>query len=127
MSRTPKPRRRATQGSVEPGSQPAALRSDGPPADPVNDTSRLLVVDRREGRMLVLVAEDGTTVEVSAARLPKDCRAEGAVLRVPIDVRGDLHWVDTVRDHAEEARRLDELSRRAERLRRSDPGGDVVL
>ena len=87
----------------------------------------LFVVDRREGRMLVLVADDETTLDVPASRLPRACRAEGAVLRVTRDAAGEPAWEDATRDRAEEARRLADLKRRAERLRRSDPGGDVVL
>lgn len=91
------------------------------------ESSRIYVVDRREGRMLVLVDDDDATVDVPADRLPKACRREGAVLRVPVDAAGDPLWSDARRDRAEEARRLADLARRAERLRRSDPGGDVVL
>ena len=87
----------------------------------------VFVVDRREGRSVILVADDGTTVEVQASRLPKHCRTEGAVLRVLDDPAGAPDWESAVRDDAEEARRVADLRTRVERLRRSDPGGDVVL
>ena len=127
MTRTPKGRRRPAHEADEQPSKPAGLRPDIRGGDAADGTARVLVVDRREGRTLVLIADDGATVEVPAARLAKDCRREGAVLRVPTDAHANLRWADAVRDHAEEARRREDLSRRVERLRRSDPGGDVVL
>lgn len=92
-----------------------------------SESSRVYVVDRREGRMLVLVDDDDASVDVVASRLPKACRGEGAVLRVPLDAAGNPVWADARRDRPEEERRLADLARRAARLRRSDPGGDVVL
>lgn len=89
--------------------------------------SKLFVVDRREGAIVVLVGDDDASIEVKADLLPTPCRAEGAVLRVPIDGHGQPDWSDATRDRAEEARRIGELEKRAERMRRSDPGGDVAL
>ena len=77
--------------------------------------------------MLVLVSDDESTIDVQASRLPKGCRAEGAVLRVPLDAGDNPVWAEALRDPEEEERRLDDLRKRAERLRRSDPGGDVNL
>jgi len=78
--------------------------------------------------MLVVIADDGDEqVDVVADELPRACRAEGAVLRVPLDSGAVPRWGEAVRDRDEEARRLADLAKRAERLRRSDPGGDVVL
>ena len=91
------------------------------------ESSRIYVVDRREGRMLVLVDDDDASVDVEASRLPKQCRSEGAVLRIPLDAAGDPAWAEASRDRAEEQRRLADLARRAERLLRSDPGGDIIL
>ena len=85
-------------------------------------------VDRREGGIVVLVADEGgEAVEVGVRELPPECRKEGAVLRVPVAVDGSPEWARAVRDREEERRRLAELSERVERLRRGDPGGDVTL
>jgi hypothetical protein len=89
--------------------------------------TRIYVVDRREGDVLVMVDDDDHAVDVSRRTLPKTCRAEGAVLRVPLDTDGSPIWANARRDRIEERRRLSELSKRLERLRRADPGGDVVL
>lgn len=91
------------------------------------ETSRIYVVDRREGRMLVLVDDGDVALDLAASRLPRGCRSEGAVLRVPLDAGGNPLWAEARRDRAEEARRVADLTKRAERLRRRDPGGDVVL
>ncbi|HEU4747199.1 MAG TPA: DUF3006 domain-containing protein [Gemmatimonadaceae bacterium] len=89
--------------------------------------SRVFVVDRREGKMVVLVDDDGNTTELVAARLPARSRLEGSVLRVPLGNRSVPVWSKAVRDRAEEKRRLAELSKRLEKLKRKDPGGDVSL
>lgn len=87
----------------------------------------LFVVDRREGDFLVLVDEAGTAIAVERDRIAPANRVDGAVLRVPFDSEGSPRWSDAVRDRDEEDRRLDEARARVERLRRSDPGGDVAL
>ncbi len=91
------------------------------------EPTRIYVVDRREGRTLVLVDDSDAVVEVPGTDLPKNCRSEGAVLRIPLDQDGQPRWADARRDRAEERRRLEDLARRTERLRRRDPGGDIVL
>ena len=88
----------------------------------------MFAVDRREGGIVVLIAdESGEAVEVGARELPAECRREGTVLRVPVGVDGSPEWGRAERDRDEERRRLMELSERVERLKRGDPGGDVVL
>ncbi len=89
--------------------------------------SRVFVVDRREGNTLVVVGDDDRAIDVPAAHVPKSCRVEGAVLRIPLDQDGVPRWEDARRDRAEERQRIADLSQRAEKLRRSDPGGDIVL
>lgn len=98
-----------------------------PRPSPTAIPSRLFVVDRREGDTLVMIDDEGRTIDVPSARLPKPCRAEGAVVRVAADGEGGLLWETARRDRAEERRRIAELAGRARRLRRSDPGGDIVL
>lgn len=84
-------------------------------------------VDRREGNVIVVVDEAGRATDVPSARLPARARAEGAVLRVPIDGTGAQRWEDAVRDRGEERRRRAMMAERIERLKRTDPGGDVEL
>lgn len=76
--------------------------------------------------MLVLEADDGSLADVPANDLPSACRAEGAVLDVPISF-GSPQWGSAKRNRAEERRRVTDLTKRMERLRRKDPGGDVEL
>jgi hypothetical protein len=52
---------------------------------------------------------------------------EGVVLRVRLDAGGKPDWSSATVDDAERERRLQEARDRLERLRRTDPGGDVVL
>jgi hypothetical protein len=86
-----------------------------------------VAVDRRENEVLVLVSDTGETFEIEAASLPEDCRHEGAVLRVPLGPRSNPVWAGAKRDSLEEKRRLSLLTDRLEKLRRTDPGGDVSL
>ena len=86
-----------------------------------------LAVDRLEGKTAVLIGDDGRELEVSRRQLPQDGRREGAVLRVDLNERGELLWLSARVDREEEARRLDEARRRIDRLRSTDPGGDVSL
>ena len=89
-------------------------------------TTRRYVVDRREGSVVVLVADSGERHDVPAAELPRNCRAEGAVLDVPL--AGTMpSWRAARRNHTEERGRLREAGERIARLRKRDPGGDVSL
>ncbi len=87
----------------------------------------VFVVDRREGDVVVVVDDQGAAIDVAARDLPKGARAEGAVLRVPVDPDGAPRWRDALRDRAEERRRRAEMTERIERLRRTDRGGDIEL
>jgi hypothetical protein len=89
--------------------------------------SMRFVVDRREGAHLVLESEQHACHDVQATKLPTQCRREGAVLDVPLDEKGNPIWKQASRNHAEELRRLQVAAAQLERLRRSDPGGDVEL
>jgi hypothetical protein len=86
-----------------------------------------LAVDRLEARTAVLIADDGREYEVPRRQLPQDGRREGAVLRVDLSASGDPIWPSATVDREEEGRRLDEARRRLERLRSTDPGGDISL
>ena len=85
------------------------------------------MVDRRENDVIIIVDEAGRAMDVPSARLPAKARAEGAVLRVPLDHEGLPRWKEAVRDRGEERRRRARVAQRIERLKRSDPGGDVEL
>jgi hypothetical protein len=101
------------------------------------------VVDRVEGRITVLVAaedvaatdrgaddaseEDEPVVVEVASALLGDHAVEGAVLRVPLGDVGEPVWDAAERDTAAEEARRAEGEAMLERLKRRDPGGDVIL
>lgn len=87
---------------------------------------RTWVIDRVEGRVAVLVADDdGSRTEVPLARLPAGV-GEGAVLGVPRSDRQPA-WEGARVDEGLRQARLDEAESALGRLRRRDPGGDVAL
>ncbi len=83
-------------------------------------------VDRLERAVAVLVGDDGVGLDVLKKTLPVTLR-EGIVLRVRLDAEGRPDWSSATIDDAERERRLQEVRDRLERLRGTDPGGDVVL
>lgn len=118
-----------------------------PAPDPIPAPSdqRLYVVDRVEGGIVVLIAEDvpgGTGAladpqeppnppalpdeEVPASALGVPVR-EGDMLRVPVGADGGPEWSEAAPDPAARAERLSEAEARIARLRKRDPGGDIVL
>lgn len=86
-----------------------------------------LAVDRLEGRIAVLIGDDGREVELLRRQLPKDARREGAILHVELDESGGPIWSTARVDREEEQRRLDDARRRLERLKATDSGGDFSL
>jgi DUF3006 family protein len=84
------------------------------------------VIDRIEGRIAVIVGDDGRSFDVPRDRLPKGCR-EGTVLRLEAESDRDPDWSLAVIDEAERARRIAQAREMQRRLGESDPGGDVVL
>lgn len=88
--------------------------------------TRIWVVDRVEPPVAVVVADDDDRqVDVPLARLPAGVRA-GAVLRVPQE--DDVPAWEAARVDEELRRaRLQEAEAALQRLRRRDPGGDIVL
>src|SRR5947208_9275451 len=65
-----------------------------------------------------------------AGRAQEDAPGQGArgvVLRVRLDAAGNPDWSSAAIDDAERERRLQEARERVQRLRRTDPGGDVRL
>lgn len=91
-----------------------------------NTPTRIWVVDRVEPPMAVVVADDDERqVDVPLDRLPAGARA-GAVLRVPED-DGVPDWEAAKVDEELRQARLQEAEAALDRLRRRDPGGDIVL
>ena len=88
--------------------------------------TRIWVVDRVEPPVAVLVADDDERqVDVPLSRLPTGARA-GAVLRVP-EADDGPDWEAARVDEELRRARLQEAEAALERLRRRDPGGDIVL
>lgn len=84
------------------------------------------VVDRIEGAIAVMIRdEDAHKEDVPVKLLPARVR-EGAVLRVP-EFGDNPAWAHGVVDEELRAARLREAEEVLARLRRRDPGGDVVL
>lgn len=88
--------------------------------------AELLVVDRIEDGVAILINDNGETVEVARSVLPVGAR-EGLVLRVPRDEKGGMRWGGAVVDEDATAKRLAEAEDVLGELRKRDPGGDVLL
>jgi len=87
----------------------------------------IFAVDRLEGRVAVLIADDGRELDVPRAKLPKDGRREGAIVNVELDQLNEPIWSTARVDRDEEHRRREDARRRLDRLKATDPGGDVSL
>lgn len=83
-------------------------------------------VDRIEGRMAVVIADNGTTYDVPKRRLPKGVR-EGSVLRVELGPDGLPDWRGARVDREEEGRRIQQRSDRTRKIREDDSGSDLSL
>jgi len=81
------------------------------------------VVDRIEGRIAVVVADDDRTFDVPRSQLPKGSR-EGTVLRAADD---EPDWSKAEIDEAEGHRRVEQSRETLRRLGETDPGGDIEL
>jgi hypothetical protein len=81
------------------------------------------VVDRIEGKIAVVVADDDRTFDVPRSQLPKGSR-EGTVLRAADD---EPDWSKAEIDEAEGRRRLEQSRETLRRLGETDPGGDIEL
>ena len=82
-------------------------------------------IDRLEGKTAVLVADDGTTIDVDRSKLPRV--REGSVLRVRLGASGQPDWSSAEIDKDEEERRLKRAREILDEMKRSDPGGDIQL
>ena len=81
------------------------------------------VIDRMEGKIAVVVADDGRTFDVARSELPKGSR-EGTVLRAG---DGEPDWSQAQIDEAEGRRRLQQARDTLRELEKTDPGGDIEL
>ena len=92
----------------------------------MSEAERIWVVDRVEGGVAVLVADDnGQTHDVPLSILPHGSR-EGSVLRVG-ESAGEPLWNSAVLDEAFRLERLKQAESALDELRKRDPGGDIVL
>ena len=92
----------------------------------MTERTAFYTVDRIEGAIAVLVGDDGDGMDVPARAFALRLH-EGVVLRVRMSPAGAPDWPSAEVDLAERERRVNEARATLERLRRSDPGGDVVL
>ncbi len=102
---------------------PASFRSTAPSAP-----ERTYVVDRIESGVAAMIPDDEAFApeDVLVRRLGYRV-AEGDVVRVPVGADGSLVWSDATADPQQRAERIKEAEARLERLRKRDPGGDVIL
>jgi DUF3006 family protein len=84
------------------------------------------VIDRIEGDVAVIIADDGRSFDVPKGGVPTGCR-EGTVLRIDTADRVSPDWTCAVIDEAERVRRLEQAREILRRLEDRDPGGDVTL
>ena len=88
-------------------------------------TTAFYAIDRLEGKLVIVVGDDGRSMDVERSKLPKGVR-EGTVLRVRIGPAGP-DWSSAEIDRAEERRRREETKQLLDEMKKSDPGGDVKL
>jgi len=87
------------------------------------DAVTYYVVDRIEGKIAVVIADDDRTFDVPRSQLPKGSR-EGTVLRA---AEGEPDWSKAEIDEAEGRRRSRQSRETLRRLSETDPGGDIEL
>ncbi|OGT93990.1 MAG: hypothetical protein A2083_05185 [Gemmatimonadetes bacterium GWC2_71_9] len=88
--------------------------------------TQFYVVDRIEGRVVIIIGDDRRSYDVPLTKLPTGI-AEDAVLRVPRDAGGEPDWKRAALDPAERERRIARSREIYDELRKQDPGGDVKL
>ena len=92
----------------------------------MSEAERIWVVDRVEGRIAVLVADDDEeTLDVPLNVLPHGLR-EGTVLRVT-ESEGHPLWASATLDEELRLKRLRQAETALNELKSRDPGGDIVL
>ena len=92
----------------------------------MSERKRIWVVDRIEGKVAVLVADDDQkTLDMPLTALPHGLR-EGTVLRVT-ESKGHRLWTSAMLDEELRLRRLRQAETALDELKNRDPGGDIVL
>jgi len=92
----------------------------------MSESERVWVVDRIEGEIAVLVADDNQEMlDMPLNILPRGVR-EGTVLKVT-ESKGDLLWVSAIVDEESRLKRLRQSETALDELKSRDPGGDIVL
>ena len=92
----------------------------------MSESERTWVVDRIEGEVAVLVADDDQeTLDMPLNVLPRGVRG-GTVLKVP-ESKGHPLWVSAVLDEELRLKRLGQAETTLDELKNRDPGGDIVL
>jgi len=92
----------------------------------MSESERTWVVDRIEGEVAVLVADDDQEIlDMPLNVLPRGLR-EGAVLKVP-ESKGHPLWGSAMLDEELRLKRLRHAEPILDELKNRDPGGDIVL
>jgi hypothetical protein len=92
---------------------------------PIAPKHRALTVDRVEGKVAVLVDDNGRAANVELSRLPPGAR-EGSVLRAP-DRYGKPDFSAMTLDDEEMKRRVGVVGAAQKKMGAGDPGGDIRL
>src|SRR5206468_5828079 len=88
--------------------------------------SHRFIIDRHEGDLAVVEVDGGPVLDLPRWLLPHAARPDD-VLAVSVELGTDRAVVTIVRDVVATERARAEARRAVDRLRRRDPGGDVVL
>ena len=92
----------------------------------MSEIQRIWVVDRIEGEVAVLVADDDQKMlDMPLNVLPRGVR-EGTVLKVP-ESKGHPLWASAILDEELRLKRLRQAETTLDELKSRDPGGDIVL
>ena len=92
----------------------------------MSESERTWIVDRIEGEVAVLVADDDQEIlDMPLNVLPRGLR-EGAVLKVP-ESKGHPLWGSAMLDEELRLARLRQAEIILDELKNRDPGGDIVL
>ena len=92
----------------------------------MSERERTWVIDRIEGEIAVLVADDNQEMlDMPLNALPRGV-SEGTVLRVT-ESKGHPLWVSAMLDEELRLKRLRQAETALDELKNRDPGGEIVL
>ena len=92
----------------------------------MSESERTWVIDRIEGEIAVLVADDNQEMlDMPLNALPRGV-SEGTVLRVT-ESKGHPLWVSAMLDEELRLKRLRQAETALDELKNRDPGGEIVL